>query len=169
MIPAAIPMLLAVAANPGDMNYVTTGAIVAVGSVITGAIAYAKGKQRRSVTVENQPVGIRLEKEFVTRTEFAEFKGELKADVREMRGSYDKLVMLIDERDKKLSDMIEKVASGAFEGRRRIHDEVNKHREQIAAIGVNTDVSKNIGKLGAAIMTHLKNCPVAKNQTPFQS
>jgi hypothetical protein len=162
-------MLLAeAAANSSDMNYITTGALVVLLNTITGVLTYKSGQKSRTVKIEDQPVGFRLEKEYVTRTEFAEFKGELKADVREMRGSYDRLTMLIDERDKKLGEMIEKVASGAFEGRRRIHETVNEQGKQIAAIGVNTDVSKNIGKLGAAIMTHLKSCPVAQaqNQNP---
>ena len=159
-----------------DGNNILTigsGAIIAIGGMAAAVIkafrvGVNKGERQRNVTVDGQPIGVRVTQEFVTRTEFAEFKGELKADVREMRGSFDRLATLIDERDRKLSDMIEKVAAGAYEGRRRLHEEVNRHREQISAIGVNTDVSKNIGKLGAAIMTHLKNCPVARTN-PTQS
>jgi hypothetical protein len=142
--------------NGGDMNYVTTGAIGLVMSAIVGVITYSKGRATRSVTIEKQPVEIALQREYVTRSEFAEFKGELKADVREMRGAYDKLIMLIDERDQKLSNLIESVAKGAFEGRRRIHEEVNAQGKQLAGIEARTDVSKSIGKLGGALMQAIK-------------
>lgn len=159
-----LPLLAEAAANADTMNYLTTGAITAICSAITGVVLYAKGakdKGDRQVTLKGQPLEIALQERYVTRQELSEFKGEIKADIREMRGSYDRLVLLLDERERKLTELIEKVASGAFEGRRRIHEEVNAQGKQIAAIGVNSDVSKHIGKLGSAIMTHLKNCPIA--------
>lgn len=157
-----IAQLLAEAAGNADsMNYLTTGAITAICTALTGIVAYTKGKTDRKVKIENQPIEVSMQERYVTRTEFAEFKGELKADVREMRGSYDRLTMLIDERDKKLTEMIERVAQGAFEGRRRIHDVVNQQSKEIAALGVKADVSKSIGKLGAAIMETIK----PKNQS----
>lgn len=134
------------------MNFISTAAIMAVCSLISGVVSYSKGKQARSVTIDKQPVEIALQREYVTRTEFAEFKGELKADVREMRGSYEKLAMLIDERDKKLGEMLEKVAAGAFEGRRRIHEEVNAHSKSIARLEAKGDISKGLASLGKAIM-----------------
>lgn len=138
------------------MNVISTAAIAAVCSLISGIVLYGKGRQARVVTIDKQPVEIALQEKYVTRTEFAEFKGELKADVREMRGSFDRLTMLINERDVKLTEMIESVAKGAFEGRRRIHEEVNAHGKQLAAIDARTDVSKCIGKLGNAMMTAIK-------------
>lgn len=142
---------------PGsEMNMISTAAIAAVCSLISGIALYNKGRQARVVTIDKQPVEIALAKDYVTRSEFAEFKGELKADVREMRGAYDKLVLLINERDEKLSTMIGDVAKGAFEGRRRIHETVNNQSNQIAVLSDRVDVAKSIGKLGAAVMATLK-------------
>ena len=145
------------AANPGtEMNLISTAAIAAVCSLISGIALYTKGRQARTVTIARQPVGVDVADKFVTRTEFAEFKGELKADVREMRGSYEKLVMLINERDTKLTEMIEAVAKGACDGRRRIHEELTAQGKQIAGMAERTDVSKAVGKLGGALMQAIK-------------
>ena len=173
-----IAILLAEIVNEPQMNYITTGAIAAVCSAVSGIVLYSKGRQTRTVTIDGKP-SVRIEDEFVRRTELAEFKQEIRTEVQRMERSVDKLGDIILVRDESLrrtiketsealSDKIEKVASGAFEGRRRIHEEVNRHREQIAAIGVNSDVGKHIGKLGAAIMSHTKNCPIIQPTQPNQ-
>lgn len=145
-----------------EPSIVTTGAISAVASMVVGVVAWiTRGRQGRNVKIEGEPsvhvanetLGVRLYEAYVTRNEFMEFKGEIKSDVREMRGSYDKLTLLINERDKKLSEMIERVAAGAFEGRRRIHEEVNAQGKAISAIGAKADISKGLGTLGKALMT----------------
>lgn len=158
-----IQFLAEASANSGDLNYITTGAITAVCSALTGAVLYNRGRQGRAVTIEKQPVEIALQKEYVTRTEFSEFKGEMKAEVREMKGLFDKAVTLITERDERLTATINDVAKGAFEGRRRIHETVNLQGEKIAVLSDRADVSKAIGKLGAAMMTVLKQCPKQSN------
>ncbi|MBV5333154.1 hypothetical protein JZU54_06350 [bacterium] len=172
-----LPSLLADVINEPQMNYITTGAIAAVCSAVSGIVLYSKGRQNRTVTIDGKP-SVRIEDEFVRRTELAEFKQEIRTEVQRMERSVDKLGDIILVRDESLrrtikessenlAQKIEQVASGAFEGRRRIHEEVNRHREQIAAIGVNADVGKHIGKLGAAIMAHTKACPVVnKPATP---
>jgi len=157
----------AAAAGNSDMNYVTTGAIGLVMSAIVGVITYSKGRQRRSVTIDKQPVGVDIADKYVTRTEFAEFKGEMKAEVKEMKGLFDKAVTLIAERDERLSDkissqgdqlteMINKVASGAYEARRRIHETINDQGQKLAVLSERSDISKSMGKLGGAIMATVK-------------
>lgn len=170
------PLIAETAANPDAMNYLTTGAITAICSLITGVVLYSKGCKNRTVTIDGKP-SVRIEDEFVRRAELADFKQEIRTEVSRMERSVDKLgdIMLtrdeslrrtIKETSEALSQKIEQVASGAFEGRRRIHEEVNAQGKLISAISVNTDVSKNIGKLGAAIMTHLKSCPIAAKTQP---
>jgi len=157
-----LAMTQAPPADGAEMNFISTAAITAVCSLISGIVLYTKGKQARTVTIDKQPVEIALQKEFVTRLDFSEFKGEVKADFREMRGSYEKLTMLIEERDRKLSDMIEKVAAGAFEGRRRIHDEVNHQGKSIARLESKGEISKGLATLGKAIMSR----PCTANTQP---
>jgi hypothetical protein len=154
----------AAAGNSADMNYITTGAIAAVCSLISGVVLYSKGRQKREVSLTDQPVGVKLADQYVTRQEFAEFRGELKADVREMRMSYDKLLTLIDERDRKLTESIQAVASGAYEGRRRLHDTVNLHSKQLASIETKADIGKGLTTLGKAIMS--RNCLRERTTNP---
>jgi hypothetical protein len=154
-----IPTYLAEITNEAS-NVITNGAVVAVCSMVTGVVAwFMRGKQQRTVQIEGTPevnvkneMGVRLHDAWVSRTEFMEFKGEIKADVREMRGTFDKLATIIDERDRKLSDMIEKVAAGAYEGRRRIHEEVNAQGKAIAVLSAKGDIGRHIGTLGKALM-----------------
>ena len=165
-----IVQILAEAAPVPEMNVISTAAIAAVCSLISGIVLYGKGRQRRTVTIDQQPVQIDVAEKFVTKTEFAEFKGEMKAEVKEMKGLFDKAVTLIAERDERLTDkigsqgeqlteLINKVASGAYEARRQIHHQVNAHGERIAVMSERTDVSKAIGKLGGAIMAAMKDKP----------
>ena len=162
-----IVQILAEAAPVPEMNVISTAAIAAVCSLISGIVLYGKGRQRRTVTIDKQPVQIDVAEKFVTKTEFAEFKGEVKAEVKEMKGLFDKAVTLIAERDERLSDkissqgdqltdMINKVASGAYEARRRIHETVNEHGQKIAVLSERSDISKSMGKLGGAIMATVK-------------
>lgn len=148
--------MLHLLATASDMNYVTTGAVAAVCSLVSGLVLYGKGKQSRSVTIDKQPVEIALQQTYVTRTEFAEFKGEMKSDMREIKGMFDKAITLITERDDRLTTEIGRVASGAYEARRRLHESVNAQGERIAAIDARTDVSKSIGKLGTAVLATLR-------------
>jgi hypothetical protein len=154
-----------------------TGAIGAVGAAWALVLnAYrrgvAKGKVEREVTVAGQPVGVRLHDAYVTRTEFIEFKAEIKSDVKDIRNSVDRMSEVILVRDETmrrtvketaeaLSLKIEAVASGAYEARRRIHETVNAQGQRLAAIETKADISKGLGSLGKAIMGR----PCMHNQT----
>lgn len=131
-----------------------------VGSILIALLGggyLGKKITESKVTLANNPLQVSLQEQFVRREEFAEFKGEMKADVREMRGLFDKAITLIAERDERLTETINDVASGAYEGRRRLHDKVNNHEGRLARVEVNNDVSKAVGKLGSAVMTLAKS------------
>lgn len=150
--------LLATAAPAaGEMNYLTTGAIAAVCSMVSGLVLYGKGKQNRNVTLTNQPVGVKVEEAYVTRIEFTEFRGEMRTEVRDMKGLFDKAVTLIAERDSRLTEKMEAIASGAYEARRRIHETVNRQGERLAQVETKADIGKGLGNLGKAIMAANKS------------
>lgn len=168
--------MLAAATAGGEMNLISTAAVTAVCSAITGVVLYSQGKKSRTVTIDGKP-SVRIEDEYVRRAELAEFKQEIRTEVSRMERSVDKLADIMLVRDESLrrtlketaeslSEKIEKVASGAFESRRRIHETVNEQGKLISAIGVNADVGKQIGKLGAALMAHTKACPAAQPTQP---
>lgn len=147
--------LLAETAAGSGLSPEVVGSIIA--SVVAGLLGGGLlGKKLSTVKVSNNPLEVQLREQYVRREEFAEFKGEMKADVREMRGLFDKAVALIADRDERLSETINAVASGAYEGRRRLHDKVNEHSAKLERMQVNSDVSKSVGKLGAAVMALAK-------------
>ena len=160
MIHAMIQLLAA--ATGGEMNIVSTAAITAVCSAITGALLYGQGRKARTVTIDGKP-SVRIEDEFVRRSELAEFKGEIRNEVLRMERSVDKIgdIMLtrdeamrrtLKETAETLSEKIEQVASGAYEARRRIHETLNTQRERLAQMEVRGDIAKHIGSLGKALM-----------------
>ena len=130
--------------------------------LITGGVVTTKVSSLQRVKIDPPHLDITLREKYVSRNEFAEFKGEMKADVREMRGLFDKAVTLIDERDIRLSTHINRLAQTDHDARACIHEKVNPLAERIASIETRTDVSKSIGKLGNAIMA----VATSKNQSP---
>lgn len=126
----------------------------------------------------NDPLGVKVERDYATREECAACMRETKSEMKEMKALYDKIVTLLMERDERSVDrtkavndnLSEKISAlgeqlharitrsdeeGA-ERRRRIHDKLNEHQDKITAIHIRTEVSKDIGKLGSAIMTLAK-------------
>ncbi len=125
-------------------------------ALIGGGVLGKKVSDVQRMRVEGQPSGqaleVALQDQYVTRSEFFEFKGEMKSDLREMKGLFDKTMVLINERDTRLTEMIKEFGTAGYNGRSKIHDKLNPIAERVAAIEARTDVSKAIGKLGSAIM-----------------
>lgn len=141
-----------------------TGFVVAVIGAVYGGM---KVGQSRKVQVGPQPFEVDVRKAYVTREECLACKIESKADLREMRSLYEKTVVLFQTSNERLSDQIKVLAENtqlrfqdaaveAAERRRRIHDKLNEHADLLSRIDARTDVSKSIGKLGAAIVTLAK-------------
>lgn len=155
----------AAAATAQGIDPSSVGTIIAtvIAALLGGGFLGKKISDGTRIQIDPQPLEISMRKEYVTRTEFAEFKGELKTDVKEMRGLFDQAVRMITDRDERLtSDIkgmaermhtsIQEVQVEAAERRRRIHDKLNEHADQLARIDARTEVSKSIGKAAAAIM-----------------
>ena len=165
-----------------NLDVATVGQIIV--AVIVALNAWGMLNVNRKVSeigntrIVNNPLGVSLEKSYATREECAACMRETKSEMKEMKALYDKIVTLLMERDERSVDrtkmvndaLSEKIAAlgdqlhtritqsneeGA-ERRRRIHDKLNEHQDKITAIHVRTDVSKDIGKLGSAIMTLAK-------------
>lgn len=151
------------------VSYEGVGYIIAaviVGLISAGALGKKAGQQ--SVRVDSGHMDVTMREKFLTRSEFLEYKGEIKADVLKMITLYDKAITLINERDERLTEKLDHlgtqlhtrisaVVEDASERRRRIHDKAEEQGKQIAAIEARTDVSKAIGQLGKAIIANSKN------------
>jgi hypothetical protein len=169
------------------LGWVTSFVLAVVGAVaIKGVRATAKqqGKaegKAEALQIGPQPFEVAVREQYVTRAECLACKTDMTATVREMRSMYDKTNALFMERDErsqertktmgemlssKIGELAERVHTRineleetGGERRRRIHDKINEHADLLSRIDARTDVSKAIGKLGAAMMTLAKNPP----------
>ena len=135
--------------DPAMVGTIIGGVMVAL---VGGGVIGKKITDGTRIRIDPQPLEVALRKEYVTRAEFAEFNGELKTDVKEMRGLFDKAVNLIAERDERINNRITELDNAGDERRRKIYDRLENHDRLICAIDARTDVSKAIGKAAAAIM-----------------
>jgi len=121
--------------------------------------------------VQRVQLEIPLRDKYLTRSEFLEFKGDIKSDIREMKVLYEKALTFATDRDeraatdlKNLGDQLHKRISDGDEAgaerRRTIHEEINRNTNAITRIEAHTNVGRDLGKLGAAIMTLAKKEPV---------
>ena len=140
--------------DPAMVGTIIGGVMVAL---VGGGVIGKKITDGTRIRIDPQPLEVALRKEYVTRAEFAEFKGELKTDVKEMRGLFDKAVNLIAERDERINNRITELDNAGDERRRKIYDRLENHDRLICAIDARTDVSKAIGKAAAAIMSLANN------------
>lgn len=137
----------------GAIGTLATG----LGAVIHGKTQKAQGakeqKDRHAVEVTNNPLAVKMEDHFVTRREFDTFKTDVRVDITDIKGVVNGAISKMDERDKRYQDRLDKrdeayngkmeaIASGAYEGRRRIHDKVNNHGERLKSLEDRTPVKR---------------------------
>jgi hypothetical protein len=123
--------------------------VAGIWAVVHGKSQKAMGmkeqRDRMGVEISNNPLAVKMEDHFVTRREFDTFRGEVRNDVTEMKGTVIALATKMDERDKRYQDKqderderftvkIEAIASGAYDARRRIHEKVNAQGERLKSI-----------------------------------
>ena len=155
----------ATAADPDMISgKVLIAVIGAIGALITGVLSHQAGK-RQSFKIEGQPLAVKMEDHFVTRREFENLEGRIRADVVEMKGLFQQTMSVIERRDKSLSDKIESVASSAYEGRRRLHDKANDHGERIKSIEDRMPVKRAILAWEAA-RSESRVCAEIRSMTP---
>jgi len=162
----------------GFVLTIVTGVITAVGAL------FVRGQRREReiresmrihgpvpevpVRMDDGHVEVSTREQYLTRREFLEYKGEIKADVSRMLSLYDKAITLINERDSRLTEKLDglgtqiygrinEVVSESSERRRNIFDKLEEQGKAISAIDSRTDVSKAIGQLGKAIIANSKN------------
>lgn len=113
-------------------------------------------KQR--ITVDPQPLHIKMEDHFITRREFDAFKGEIRNDVTEMKGLFRETMSKIEERDKSLTEKIERVAKTGVDGRVAIWNQVREDKdtasdtfkqqgERIARVEAGVDIAQRFERV----------------------
>ena len=160
--------------SPEAVGVIVGGMIV---TLLSGGVLGKKIADSR-MQVTNNPLNVAIAKQYMTREDCAACMRENKSDLKEMKALYDKVFTLVLERDKQAEDRLKslredlsekilamgdqlhtRITQTTDEGaerRRRIHDKLNEHADLLSRMEARTEVSKSIGKLGAAIMTLAK-------------
>jgi hypothetical protein len=110
-----------------------TGFVVAVIGAISAALAHRAGRSSR-VQIDHQPLAIKMEDHFVTRREFDSFRAEMALDITDIKGLFEKTMTKLDSQNTALTADIRAMGTGAYEGRQKIWNQVNEHRERIAVV-----------------------------------
>lgn len=150
------------------LGWVSTFTVAVIGALYCRK-ARLQGREegKNAMTIAPQPLIIAMEKEFVTRGDFNEFKASTKEALGELKGLFhatmtkvddrtaamtnkieerDKaLTEKIDSRDERLTLKIEKVAQGAYESRGKIHQKVNDQGERLRSLEDRVPVKRPAG------------------------
>lgn len=170
-----ITELLAVTAAGGTFSAQEVGTIIAVvvGALLGGGAWGKRIGKAEAQQIGPQPFIVQMAEEFVTRREFeklegtmnthiVEMKGMVNSSTAEMKGLFQQTMKemtdqtkatnnLIERRHKTTMEEINGVASKAYEARGRIHENLNRTREELKALAATSDVAGQIGKLADAV------------------
>ncbi len=80
---------------------------------------------------QSTPVHVKMEDHFVTRREFDGLRTTLAHDITKLDGMQQRTFDKMDERDQRLTDVIESVAKAAVAGRLRIHEDIKFMRDRV--------------------------------------
>lgn len=146
--------LLTLANTPPADNSaaIITGFVVAVIGAVFAGLANLKGRRdgrSERMTIEQQPLSVKMEDHFVTRREFDSFKGEIRTDVAEMKGLFRETMSKIEERDRSLTEKIEKAAKTGVDGRVAIWNQIREDEKSTAA--ALTHQGERIAKVEAGV------------------
>lgn len=136
----------------------------------------AEGKAE-ALLIGPQPFMVELKQDFVTRREFEKLEGRLEIAVSDMKGLFREtmsevkgqtsfVIKKMDGQNDRLTKKIEEVASGAYQGRQRLHNTVNDQGERLAALEATSNVANQLGKLASAISPPTKVQPTHANSHP---
>ncbi len=159
-------------ANSGGSGLDPAAVGTIIGSVIaalaTGGIIGKKVSDSTKTTIDPQPLMVKMQEEFVSRREFDKLEitvalnatkaeGYFREASNEMRQAVSTMAKSLERQNERLTTEIGKVASGAYEGRQRIHQKVNEQGEQIAALRAQVNVAEELQSVGEAIVEAMKN------------
>lgn len=152
--------------DPAMVGTIIASVIVAL---ISGGFLGKKVSDQTRMTIDPQPLLVKMQEEFVSRREFDKLEvtvavnatkaeGYFREASNEMRQAVSSMAKSLERQNERLTAEIGKVASGAYEGRQRIHAKVNEQGEQIASLRSQMNVAGELAQVGEAISTALKTC-----------
>jgi hypothetical protein len=165
----ALLTLIAQAA-PADNSAAIFAGIVAVLGAVSTIIGHVTGKKAgraESVNIANQPLMVKMTEEFVTRREFERLENQIGRDVVEMKGLFTQTMQAIGTQNASLTKKIENLATRTAENlkesntshqtaRGRIHTNLNRQGELLAALSAKVSIGEDIRALADAVREDAK-------------
>lgn len=117
----------------------------------------------QAMLIANQPLSVKMEEQFVTRREFERHEAAMDRATTKMEGLFAQTMQAIEtqgkttdrrieNQSKRLTEVIESVAKSANEGRGKLWKVVNATANDLAAVKAETNVARELGKFGDAII-----------------
>jgi hypothetical protein len=157
-----LPLLsfLAATAPPTDNSNVIFAGIVSVLGVVSTIIARVTGKrdgrteeQARRVTIDQQPVGVKLEDHFVTRREFDNFRADTAINFTKTEAAILRSADRIDNKHLELLATIETAAKTGTNGRVAIWEDLKEQGERLAAVESKVDIGERLERVAKELTT----------------
>lgn len=167
-----MPLILAETAagmTPEVVGTIIGSVIVALigGGLIGKRTGKAEGKAE-AMQIGPQPFMVELKEAFVTRREFdrlegvvavnaSRVEGMFRETMKEVKDLHSQTSKTLTRQGERLSEEIEKVAKGAYEGRQRLHSTVNAQGEKIAALSAAANVASELRQVSENIVEAIKS------------
>lgn len=165
--------ILADAAVSGALTPQVVGTII--GSVIValvggGIIGKRTGKaegKAEAMQVGPQPFMVELKEAFVTRREFDRLEGVVAVNASRVEGMFRETMKevkdlnastakTITRQAERLAQDIRDVATGAYQGRQKIHNTVNANGERLAKVEERLEITTELGVVAESIVEAIK-------------
>lgn len=154
--------------SPEMVGTIIGAVIVALigGGVLGKRVGKNEGKAE-AMQIGPQPFMVEMKETFVTRREFDRLEGMVAVNASRVEGMFRETMKEVKDlnaatqkqivrQGEKLSDEIEKVAKAAYEGRQRLHNNVNELGRETAAMKVKNDVTTELKHVADTIVEAIK-------------
>jgi hypothetical protein len=150
------------------LPWVTSFVIAVLGLVMRNQAkreGEATGKAQ-AMLIANQPLSVtleeKLEQRFVLRRDFERLESSVDRNMTEVKGLFAQTMQAIEaqakttdrrieNQSKRILETVESVAKAANDGRGKLWKKVNEEAEKLATVKAETNVAKEIGKLGDVV------------------
>jgi glycogen debranching enzyme len=131
---------------PGSGDTITVAGLILLLSGLAAFFGRMQGIQKGrkevvDVTVQNNPLRVQMEKEFVRREEWTQWRGEVRADLAKLEGMMQRVFDRVDSKHSELLLTIEKAAKTGVDGRVALWNELKAQGRELAVVSTHTNVA----------------------------
>jgi len=146
---------------PGSGDTITVAGLILLLSGLAAFFGRMQGIQKGrkevvDVTVQNNPLRVQMEKEFVRREEWTQWRGEVRADLAKLEGMMQRVFDRVDSKHSELLLTIEKAAKTGVDGRVALWNELKAQGRELAVVSTHTNVAGAVKDLAE----ELKQCRI---------